>query len=271
MVMAWLYLKYKSKILTFFLLWIAFSSLMLSNIIVSLNVTVAERWMYVPLIGILGFIGIIITRITSHKKRFIFLICIFLIFIVLAMVRTYIRIGDWYNIKTLGANDLRYVKDDPTAYGTYAILFEIEGNDIRNAVYYLKQALKLHPDNRETIQIRIFLAIASEKLGETSEARKQFYVLIQDKNNIEYYDYITQAYYNVLDPNPDEMIYFLRKPIQLSPNDLFLNMILSIAYSKKQDWHSALIYVRKVYQLDPSVKNLQSLNLVESSLIKSKQ
>jgi Tfp pilus assembly protein PilF len=265
-VMVWLYFRYKSKILTFFLLWIVLSFLVLSNIIVSLGVTVAERWMYVPLIGLLGFSGLVITRLIKRKKTLLFLSLLMIVFIPLAMVRTYVRIGDWYNINTLVENDLRYVKNDPAAYSLYAILFLMQGNDAKNAVSYLSQASK-YPDNVESMQVRIHLGMALAKLGETAEATKQFYELMQDKNNIEEYDYITQAYINIAGPNPDEMINLLRKPIQLSPNDLFLNKILAIAYFRKGDWQSALFYVNKVYQLEPSAENLQSLNVVESNII----
>ena len=83
-VIGWLFLKYRSRLLTFFLLWIIFSLAILSNIVVTLSNTVAERWMYVPLIGILGFLGLVITRLIKHKKILLFLSLVMLVFIPLS-------------------------------------------------------------------------------------------------------------------------------------------------------------------------------------------
>lgn len=264
-VIGWLFLKYKSRLLTFFLLWIVFSFAMLSNIVVTLSNTVAERWMYVPLIGILGFLGLVITHLVKHKKILLFLSLVIIVFIPLAMARTYTRIGDWYDSKVLLLRDISYEKGDANAYDSYALQLLAQGN-IKGSLYYFEQAFKIQPDN---IQIKIHLGIALAKDGRLPEAKKLFYEMLGDKNNIVLYDYIAGAYVNVVDtkPKPDDVIYLLQKPILLSPKDILLNRMMAIAYFRKQDWQSALVYAKKVYQLQPSAENQQSVDTVESNLM----
>jgi hypothetical protein len=80
-VIGWLFLKYKSRLLGFFLLWTALSFLVISNIY-PVTATIAERWMYFSLIGLLGFFGLIVIRLAKCKKTII--ICYLLTSCILA-------------------------------------------------------------------------------------------------------------------------------------------------------------------------------------------
>jgi len=262
-IICWLFFKYKSRILTFFLVWMAFNFLQISNII-PLTTSVAERWMYITLIGVLGFFGIIITHVLKYKKIILFLSLALLIFIPLAMLRTYIRIGDWKDQYTLYSHDLAYKRNDPYALNNYAYQLFLRG-DFINSLRNLEDAFKIDPTNLTT---RLHLGLVLVKVGKTDEAKKLFYDMLQDKNNVTEYGYIAEYYVENIDtnPDPDFMINLLSRLINQSPNDIYLNKLMEIAWSHKQNWNQALFYANRVYQLDATAANLQEVNLVNSRL-----
>lgn len=103
-----IYLKSKSKeickIYIFFFLWFIFG-LGLHLQIFPLDMTVAERWFYLPEVGLLGIIGIIcISWITKIKST---LLILFIILILCFSIRTIIRNTNWQNGLTLYSNDIK--------------------------------------------------------------------------------------------------------------------------------------------------------------------
>ncbi|MDO8638124.1 MAG: tetratricopeptide repeat protein [Candidatus Daviesbacteria bacterium] len=102
-----IYLKSKAKdlfkIYLFFFLWFIFG-LGLHLQIFPLDMTVAERWFYLPEVGLLGIFGIICVH-WAKKIRPIFLILIILLILGLSL-RTIIRNTNWKDGLTLYSNDI---------------------------------------------------------------------------------------------------------------------------------------------------------------------
>ena len=84
-----------------FLFWFI-SGLGLLLQIFPLDMTVADRWFYFPIVGLLGVVGIVIERFKVKN--------LFLAFFILAAlsVRTMIRNADWYSTLTLYGHDVSY-------------------------------------------------------------------------------------------------------------------------------------------------------------------
>ena len=260
-IIAFLFCKYKSKLLAFFLLWAFLCFLAISNIVMPLDATVAERWMYIPLIGILGFLGLIITKLVNHRKTFLILTVVTLVFILLATIRTYIRMGDWYSEYTLASHDLLYEKTAPNLYNNYALELYKRG-DFKNSIYNLEQGIKLKPDD---IGMQVNLVIILSKAGSVTDSKKLFYNLLQNKNNAQDYDKIAVSFVNFVDvgQDPNIIISFLQKPLLVSPNDVVLNQLVAIAYFNKSATASALFYANRAYKLQPSQESLQLLDQIK--------
>lgn len=95
--------KTKNKIFIFFFLWFLIGLLPHLQII-PLNMTVAERWMYFPMIGLLGMIGTILSKfkITNLKFKIAGVVIISLLFI-----RSFSRTLDWRSGLSLYSRDIR--------------------------------------------------------------------------------------------------------------------------------------------------------------------
>ena len=94
--------------LLFFIWFLAGMALLFQ--IFPLDMTVADRWFYFPIVGLLGLLGIIIDYIFSKvidKQKFIFLSGAALLLIILS-IRTVIRNANWLNSLTLYGHDVKY-------------------------------------------------------------------------------------------------------------------------------------------------------------------
>jgi protein O-mannosyl-transferase len=100
-------IKKKDKIFVFFFLWFLVGLLPHLQII-PLNMTVAERWLYFPMIGLLGMMGSIMgnLKVKNEKLKIIFF-SLAIIIISLLSFRSFIRTLDWRNGLTLFGHDIR--------------------------------------------------------------------------------------------------------------------------------------------------------------------
>lgn len=136
-------IKKKNKIFVFFFLWFLIGLLPHLQII-PLNMTVAERWLYFPMIGLLGMIGTVLNRlkIKNQISKIIFiLITIAVIFIF--SIRSFIRILDWKNGLSLFSHDIRRDSSFDLQNNMGVELFRI--GRYREAKKYFEISTKLAP------------------------------------------------------------------------------------------------------------------------------
>jgi Tfp pilus assembly protein PilF len=108
--------------------------------IIPLKVIVAERWFYLPIVGLLGMIAT--TCQAYYFKKLILRkagLIIFLIIIGLFAARTFIRVFDWKDSETLFTHDLKIAK------GNYLLENNLGTLYIRNGEY--EKALPLVRDS----------------------------------------------------------------------------------------------------------------------------
>jgi len=96
----------------FFFLWFLVG--LLSHLqIIPLNMTVAERWLYFPMIGLLGMIGVVLSSPPSTKlegrlrRGSSLLFSLGIVIILLLSIRSFIRTLDWQNGLTLFGHDIK--------------------------------------------------------------------------------------------------------------------------------------------------------------------
>ncbi len=100
-------LKSKNRVFAIFFIWLLIGLLPHLQII-PLNMTVAERWLYFPMIGLLGMIGSAMgkLKVKSEKLKVIFM-GLTLAVISLFSVRSFVRTLDWRSGLTLFSHDIK--------------------------------------------------------------------------------------------------------------------------------------------------------------------
>jgi tetratricopeptide (TPR) repeat protein len=215
--------KPESKVFFFFSLWTAIGLGLYSQIL-PLDMTVADRWMYFPLVGMLGMAGCIISLIINNQKNIKFVIAAFMIIIAFLSLRTIIRNADWSNALTLYGHDTKYYTNfliendyaqqlDSIGQTNLALvhqrksvgLFPYEQNvlnlanlymklgDTTKADYYYTQALSSHTyiswKYKHIINTYIYYAKLLLLEGDTKKS-----AMIAEEGVNDYYDFPQRAY-----------------------------------------------------------------------------
>lgn len=109
-----------------------------------IGMTVAERWFYLPMIGFLGFIGLVIqdVRLSPQVRKVVFYVGIGLIF--LLSIRTIARNMDWLTPYQLFGHDVKINTDSFDVEINYAYELGKRGEYDR-AIIHAEKATKLAP------------------------------------------------------------------------------------------------------------------------------
>jgi hypothetical protein len=186
---AYVYIRQKKRFLlyVFFFAWFLCGMGLLLQIF-PLDMTVAERWFYFPMVGLLGMLGIILQIYKSRLQRLKKLsLSIALIIIILLSVRTIERNADWHDEFKLFVHDSQISTnfDLETSIG---MDYDAVGDE-RDAVLHLKKAVDLYPDESDIYDLGVVYA----KLWRLNESKKYLLKFLSTKSKLGY-DYRTKSY-----------------------------------------------------------------------------
>ena len=145
--------KNLSTFLFFALLFLMGLSLHLQ--IIPLDMTVSDRWFYLPFVGLLGMTGLVCTSIKLPGKNVrMFSYAIGFLLVILLSVRTIIRNTDWQNNITLYSHDLKisdtFQLEENLGYEYYL------QNDFKKFLYYTDRSIKLLPNESNINNLALF-------------------------------------------------------------------------------------------------------------------
>src|SRR6266704_496483 len=210
--------------------------------IIPLDFTASETWVYFPMVGVLGMLGVVLMVFQKHvRPSWIFIICVILI--TMLGSRTALRGLDWQSDYRLTVNDISVSKEHYTAYNAMAHLLLKQGK-YTEAKAYAEHSVSLFPtcvnyDN---------LGVALTGMGDYSGAAKAInqgmrygnihnlyedgavLMLITEKSNL-----TRQLYLNAL---------------KVYPQDTLLWMYLAIFDDRLGDNADAQIEITKAVSLD---------------------
>ncbi len=164
---------YKTK-KNFFKLYLFFLSWFICGIALYLQIfpldgTVADRWFYFPMVGLIGILGIGFQSINFTNKNIKILgYSLIAIILVLLSIRTIIRNANWYDPITLYENDIQ-ISDN----------FDIENNlgteysnirDYKSAIKHSTKSVELFPYEANIYN----LANTYEQIGDIQDAKKYY-------------------------------------------------------------------------------------------------
>jgi len=212
-----------------------------------LDMTVADRWFYFPIIGLLGIIGLTIQifNVRSEKVRQI-LYALAILIIVILSTRTIIRNLNWVNALTLYTHDSKiqtnYEIEDNLGYE-----YDNLGN-YKEALRYYKASVDIYAEEGNLYN----LGSIYTKMGDNQKAI-EYYSKTINSNSIQprIHETIMQAVYPRLallllkTENPQKAKDLIVSALQKYPKLGTLWVELAISEYSLQDKQSALAFAKK--------------------------
>ncbi|HSW89087.1 MAG TPA: glycosyltransferase family 39 protein [Candidatus Saccharimonadales bacterium] len=233
------------KIYIFFLISF-FAGIVLHLQIIPLDVTVAERWFYFPMIGLLGMMGILLEIVHIRLNNKLVFTSLALVVILLS-IRTIIRSSDWRDEYTLVSHDIQVSKNDYSLENGLAGELIARGQ-FKEAKIHAKRSVDLFP----TWSNYNNLGVIDMNLGEYKEAQGAF------SNGLkisEYYLlYENLAALSLITGDPKKNIPFVEAIIKKYPYDGKLWLYLALLEYNSDNKKAAQIAINKAYFYDHSTE-----------------
>ena len=250
LVAAFYLIKTRSKTATFFAIWFIFAVSPVLNLILPLDMSFAERWLYIPMIGLLGLLGSLVIE-TKFLRRNInkLLIAGFLIVMVLA-IRTFYRNMDWKDGYTLYSHDIEIESESFDLQNNLGVEMFRKGK-YKDAFLHFEKSVELQP--KWTISLNN-LAAAYENNGDDNMAYEYYSKSVETGNYYlasENLAALTLRLYG-----PEKTVELLDEALAMFPNNVRLNNIAAISYYELEERALALFHAQKAYELYPSNQNL---------------
>lgn len=260
-----IFLKYKRSLLSvyiFFLVWFLVGLGMHLQII-PLDMTVADRWFYIPLAGLICLIGVITSQFVVSKKV---LVGIFAVILCLLSFRTMVRNTNWVDKLTLYSHDVANTNS-----------FELEANlaaeliDARNydqALIHAKKSVAILPLDYNTYNLGALYEIKNNY-----PLARQFYyqALVAKSHPLDGHKHIKEMYEGVgefasMHDSPQKATEVLSRGIADYPEDPVLFTYLAVVEYKLGDQQKAQKSISQAYSLVQTGNTIYVKNQIFSRL-----
>jgi protein O-mannosyl-transferase len=214
--------------------------------ILPLDMTVADRWFYVPFIGVLGMLAIIFTHISKHKKSVPGLQYGFITLVLLLFCLTFTRSLNWQSQYSLYQHDVRY---NTTSYN----LLNGWASELMNVGKYNDA----EPYIRKSIALKSDFCYSWNNLGSVYAVRKEYgkareYYETALKRNpcvLAYNNLATLMNYHF---EVEDAYIYTKSAIKEVPGSPRLWLMLALIEHKRGNDDKALKAANRSYQLSPS-------------------
>ncbi len=258
------------KVFIFFFLWF-FLGMLLHLQIFPLNMTVADRWFYFAMVGLLGVIGIILQKIvTTYKNLQYLLLMMGVIILVLLSLRTVERNTNWQSNLALYSHDAK-VNENFILENNLGVEYRRQQN-LQEAKKHFERSVQLHP-----YQGNLFnLAIVSQALNDKQQAIEYFFRILtvtdfqgEEYRGEEYNRRLTMSSWVLIQlDSPTNAKAFIQKALIKDPNNGYLWANLAISEYKLNNREEALKAVKraKIFSATPAVNNLYTIIVNKKSI-----
>ena len=252
-----LFLK-KNKSLFF---WLSFFLLSLSPTLTPfrLNWIVAERYIYLPSLGIFAAVGLGLIKLSKLKQFKWVSLSLFILVLILLSARTIMRNIDWKNEDNLW---IATGKTSPSSPNTHNNLGDVYGRwgDKQKALQEFQTAILLKPNYADAYHN---LANTYVELQQLDLALENYQKAISFNPNLwQSNQNIASIYYQ--QKNYDKALEYIQKALAINPKNINLWNNLGIVYLIMGNNEKAREVFNQVLSLDPQ-RQLSSQDLVELS------
>ena len=230
----------------FFLIWFIFG-LILHLQIIPLDATVADRWFYFAMVGLIGMIGVSFQVFRSETKNKLFL-TVFVVLIILLSIRTFVRSSDWRNEYTLLSHDVKFSDAYDLEYGLAARL--LEQGKLDEALIYAEKSVNSYGYTGNYITLgNVYLA-----KGEYEKSKEAYLNALSYGESSSVYDQLVLLSI-VRGDKPEESIKFTRSALSKFPADPKLWTLLSVLEYRANNINAAKDAISKAFSLSPNEEN----------------
>lgn len=244
----------RKKILILGLAWFILGIAPMLNLI-PLDMTVAERWLYFPMIGFFLFLAALLphwSQKLSARPRTILFACL-LLFVVALSTRTIVRNADWKDGLTLYGHDIQYSEGNANLENNYGTeLFR--AGDIAGAEEHFRKSVALED---AWFVSHSNLGAALEREGNLEQAKDEY------QKSIEIADYYL-AYQNMAGlllkmGEKEKAEEFLTYALERFPRNSDFNFMLAVLLYQKGETRNAAALLEQALENDPQNAQAQKL------------
>lgn len=255
--------RFQFKILIFFSIWY-FVGISLYLQIFPINITVADRWFYFPIVGLLGIAGTVFNslKITKRNAKIILYSLSILVALVLSL-KTVERNSNWRDAITLYTHDSKYYTNS-NIENSLGNEFLLQKN-YKDATIHLERSIQMDPN-----EINISnLANAYMFAGNTEKAKEYYYKTFSAKQNsrTKHEKIIQNAYeqlatLSVKTEEPTQSLQFIKSALEKYPDSGILWVDLALVENTLHNQQEALVAAKKAVNLSPTNLNKYIYNQI---------
>ncbi|MBI2597000.1 tetratricopeptide repeat protein [Candidatus Daviesbacteria bacterium] len=218
-----------------------------------LNWIVAERYLYLPILGILVVSGLGITKLAEKLKLKWLDYSIVIIILILLSTRTIIRNIDWKNEDNLW---IATGKTSPSSPNTHNNLGDVYGRqgDKQKALQEFQTAIALKPNYADAYHNA---ANTYVELGQPDQALEYYQKATQFNPNL-WQSYQNMAAIYFKEKQYEKALENIQKAITINPNNLNLRLNLGIVYLNMGEKNKAKEIFNLILTVDPQNQAAQA-------------
>ena len=213
--------------------------------------TVADRWFYMPMIGLLGMFGLILQSVIPKLLKYKTAGIIFAVTIIFALsIRTILRNSNWQNAIDLYSHDMQISNNYNLEYNLG--IEYVKMKKYTQAIHHFKKSVALRPyelnlrnlgaayaDNGNIQKAKIYTAMALQA--------KDYNLFFPHKHDSA--TYTNYAAFLVFFDDPFISERFIQDSLRDYPDNLNLLVYLALAKYLQHDKKSALRFASQAYNL----------------------
>ena len=252
-----------------FLSWLLFGLIIISQIF-PLEMTVADRFFYFPMIGLLGIIGLLLNKISTSKYKIFMFIEVFIIFLIIIFsIRTIVRNANWKDEITLYTHDIK-IYDSFNTENNLGTAYYNEKN-YKQALQHFKKSFEIYPTEVNSGNIGFIY----ETLGNFEFAEKYFKISLSlnkyppTEHNTSVERSVRElAHVFIIEKRDNELNSFLVHWITKFPKNYYLWVYKAVGEYNVGDKQDSLISIMRAKELSP---NDSTINSIYEIIINNKQ
>jgi len=204
----------------------------------------ADRYMYIPMIGVSVMVAFAGTTLLKESNRMIFKI-IFVLVVAAMLGTTYVQVGKWKNSKTLFEHTLAVTDENYLAHHVLGTL-ALDSGKAEEAISHFREVIRIMPTYEQTFNN---LGVALARTGKLDEAENNWLRGLEVAPTADMYSNLGNLY---LSQGKDkEASQNLQNALRMNPNHVDAHFNYGHVLAKSGKFNEARIHFSEAVRLAP--------------------